>query len=107
MANVTSVCKAGPRWLQHHHGRTSLGALTGQDARALSAFLHLLELYAVSDSEGQGYALAAMTATVLAMQTSTRWLARESIAHVLDWGDRDTLWGRMFDPRSSTQGART
>ncbi len=105
MSAVASVCKTGPTWLKHHHGRTSLAALTGQDARALTAFFHLVELYAVSDGEGQRCALAAMASTVLAMQPSTRWLAREGIAHVLDWGDRDRLWGLMFDTRSSAVGA--
>ncbi len=105
MSAVASVCKTGPTWLKHHHGRTSLAALTGQDARALAAFFHLVELYAVSDASGGMRALEAMHCTVLAMQPSTRWLAREAIAHVLDWGDRDRLWGLMFDPRSSPQGA--
>lgn len=105
MSNNATVCKSGPKWLRHNFGGMALGALTGQDARALSAFLHLVELYAVSDAEGQRYALAAMTSTALAMQSSTRWLARESIAHVLDWSDRDRLWGLMLDTRSSSTGA--
>lgn len=73
----------------HKH---DLGALTGQDSRALNAIVHAWELYACSDEEGQRGALAAVSALLPAMQPHTRDLAREAIAYVLDWGDRDRLW---------------
>lgn len=92
---TTPVCVAGPRWLRQPagtRGKLSLAALTGQDTRALLAFLHLLELYACSDSDGQAAAEVGMAAVVKAMQPSTRHMAKASIPHVLDWGDEDRLW---------------
>jgi hypothetical protein len=74
-----------------------LAPLTGQDARALHAFVHLLELYAVSDPEGRRVALVALGATVHAMQPQTRELAKRAIPHVLDWGDEDPLWATIYE----------
>ena len=76
-------------------GTKSLAALTGQDARALSAIVACWELYASSDEDGQRGALAAVRALLPAMQESTRWLARELIPFALDWSDRDTLWPKV------------
>jgi hypothetical protein len=70
----------------------SLGALTGQDTRALSAIVACWELYASSDADGQRGALAAVRALLPAMQEKTRWIAQEMIPFVLDWSDRERLW---------------
>lgn len=88
-------CVAGPRWLKQPagtRGKLSLAPLTGQDTRALHAFVHLLELYACSDDDGHEAAIVAMRAVLGAMQPSTRHLAKASIPFVLDWGDEDRLW---------------
>lgn len=79
----------------HKH---NLGALTGQDSRALSAIAHVWELYAASDDDGREAALRAVRALLSAMQPKTRYLAREAIAHTLDWGDRDRLWPIVWAP---------
>lgn len=71
----------------------SLAALTGQDTRALNVFVAALELYAVGDDHGRRQAVAALEAAAFAMQQSTRWIARELIPYVLEWGDRERLWG--------------
>jgi hypothetical protein len=73
-----------------------LGALTGQDARALNAIVACFELYANSDEEGQFRALSGVRALLPAMQRSTQWIARELIPYALDWDDRERLW-RLVD----------
>jgi len=70
----------------------SLGALTGQDTRALEAVAACWELYASSDGDGQRGALAAVRALLPAMQVHVRPFARELIARSLDWHDRPRLW---------------
>lgn len=70
----------------------ALGALTGQDSRALSAIVACWELYASGDDDGQQGALAAIRALLPAMQERTRWIAREMIPFVLNWEDRERLW---------------
>jgi hypothetical protein len=83
------------KWLTHHLGRDALAPLTGQDARALRAFVHLVELYAQSDASGRREALVALRATVLTMQLSTRHLAKKSIPHLMDWSDEERLWSQL------------
>jgi len=73
-------------------GTQSLAALTGQDTRALNAIVACWELYSCSDEDGQRGALDAVRALLPAMQPSTRWIARELIPFVLEWGDRGRLW---------------
>lgn len=93
MATERPCCQTGPSWLrQHANDRSVLAPLTGQDRRALAAFLHLLELYSVADDDGRGATLNAMAYTILAMQSSTRHLAKAMIPHVLDWNDEDRIW---------------
>ena len=85
-------CKTVSKWLTHHAGRDALAPLTGQDTRALRAFVHLVELNAHSDANGQRRALEAMRATADAMQPSTRYLAKIAIPHLMDWPDEERLW---------------
>lgn len=75
----------------------ALAALTGQDARALDAFVACLELYSNCDGVGEEAALAAMRALLPAMQESTRWIARELIPFVLDWNYRESMWPRLVE----------
>jgi hypothetical protein len=84
-------CQTLKPWLKNNLGKDSLGPLTGTDARALSAAVHLIELYSI------GYrpeVLEAFAITVGLMQPSTQGIAFHSIAHVLDWGDRIELWAK-------------
>ncbi len=74
------VCQSGPKWIRDRVLRETgdkygLAALTGQDAPALSAFLHLVQLWGNSDDHGRRCAIAAMYHTVQAMQPKTRALA--------------------------------
>jgi hypothetical protein len=69
-----------------------LGALTGQDFRALAAIAKCWELYACSDDVGAKAALSAVRALLPAMQPQCRFFAKELIARSLDWKDRDRLW---------------
>jgi hypothetical protein len=86
-------CQTAPRWIaQRLKDKHALAPLTGQDGRALSAFVHLVALYGQSDGEGRAHAIAAMAHTVRAMQPSTRHLAKAAIPHMLDWDDEPALW---------------
>ena len=91
-------CQTGPKWISDRFKRElgvtdALAPLTGQDARALSAFLHLVALYGNSDATGRRVAVLAMAYTVRAMQPHTRHLA--GIPHVLDWSHEAEIWQQL------------
>jgi hypothetical protein len=71
-----------------------MAPITGTDHRVLDAFVPCMKLYAYS---GSNQLLAAATLLLKNMQPSTRWIARELIPFVLDWGDRERLWP-LIDP---------
>ena len=79
-------------------GKGALGALTGQDSRAMAAIAACWRLYANSDDDGATAALDAVRALLPAMQASTRYLAREIIAWAMDWNDRARLWPKVAEP---------
>lgn len=102
-------CQAARPWLRGRltkvtGDRYPLAPLTGQDARALSAFVHLLELYACSDDVGRRSALLALHHAVMAMQGSTRHIAKAAIPYVLDWSDEDRLWPEILCARAIAEG---
>jgi hypothetical protein len=70
----------------------SLGALTGQDSRALSAIAHCWDLYAAGDAAGEQGALHAVVSLLRTMQPKCWPLARELIARSMDWDDRARVW---------------
>ena len=86
-------CKDLSRWMKANGH--DLAALTGQDFRAFSTFIHALELFCYSDMVGRDDAVHAMRYAVHAMQPKTRYLAKEAIPYMLDWNDRITLWPRI------------
>ena len=98
------ICARGPRWIRERltngdrKAPSPLAPLTGQDAAALRAFLHLVELYGYADGEGRRCALIAMRATVRAMQPSVRHLAKAGIPCVLDWSHEDEIWQQLERP---------
>lgn len=104
MPKEKPVCEAGPRWLRTvslespekirltQPCKTPLAALTGQDFQAYQTFLHALQLWAYCDDDGRKHAILCMRHAIDAMQPHTRWVARASIPHLLDWSDQDTMW---------------
>jgi hypothetical protein len=91
-------CQAARTWVVNRlQNKSALAPLTGQDSRALSAFFHLVELYGVADEDGRVSALNAMTYALLAMQPSTRYLAKAGIPFLLDWEDEDRIWRQVCD----------
>lgn len=72
--------------------RGPLGAITGQDARALHAFAAAMALYCASDDNGRTGALCALRALLPAMQVCCWPFARELVAQQMDWSDRDRIW---------------
>lgn len=102
------VCESGPKWLKEVAStfpsriglqsplKSPLAPLTGQDYKAYLTFLHALELWGYCDDEGRVHALACMKHAVSCMQPQTRWIARASIPHLLDWNDQHTLWPRII-----------
>ena len=67
----------------------TLAPLTGTDFRALEAFVAFVKLYSYTNDRRL---LKGAFVALSAMQESTRWVARELIAFVLDWSDRERLW---------------
>ncbi len=88
-----TFCKQIGPWLKSRG--LSTAPLTGQDTRAVQAFVHLLELYTVSDAAGQAAAKKALRYTVDAMQPSCYQLAKACIPMVLDWADEERLWKEL------------
>lgn len=89
-AREKPVCQALTVWLTANLGKGWAAALTGTDARALPAAVHIVELISIA---GTTASLAkAFGFVVETMQPSTRYLAYHAIAHVLDWSDRDRIW---------------
>jgi hypothetical protein len=97
MATEKPLCQTAQKWICGRLGRHALAPLTGQDSRALVAFVHLVALYGNSDGDGRRCALVAMASTVRAMQPSTQHLAKAVIPHVLDWSDEDPIWQRITE----------
>ena len=100
MPREKPFCQSGPKWIRDRVLRETgdkygLAPLTGQDARALQAFFHLIDLYGSSDEDGRRSAVLAMAATVRAMQPSTRHLAKAGIPHVLDWSHEAEIWSKL------------
>lgn len=96
MRNEKPFCKSGPAWVRNRlHDKYALAPLTGQDWRALYAFFHLVDLYGSSDGAGRRAAVIAMAHTALAMQPSTRHLAKAGIPHVLDWSHEAEIWQQI------------
>lgn len=93
----TPVCKKLNRWLRLVHGRHVLAPLTGQDASALDTFAHAVELYCHGDLGGRRGAKIAMRGAVSAMQEQTRWLCREAIICISDYGYVEQIWPEIID----------
>lgn len=93
MAREKPFCESSAQFLRARlNDRSALAPLTGQDSRALAAFVHLVALYGNSDGEGRRAARQAMHHVVQAMQPSTRYFAKAVIPHVLDWSDEERIW---------------
>lgn len=85
------ACQTVGPWLLANLGKGSLGVLTGTDSRALSAAIHIVELYAVT---GDGAMLEAFRIVVNKMQPSARHLAYHATAHLMEWDSRARVWAR-------------
>lgn len=75
----------------------ALGALTGQDARALRAIDACWALYACCDEDGAAAALQAVGALLAAVQPQCRVFARELVARHLDWHNRDKAFAAALN----------
>jgi hypothetical protein len=95
MSTQQPYCKTAQKWVRERLGKSVFAPFTGQDFRAFQAFVHLLDLYACSDAAGREHALLAMRSCIAAMQPKTRWVAKGTIPHVLDWGDEERIWSKL------------
>jgi hypothetical protein len=73
-----------------------LAALTTQDIRALDAVTACYELYAHGDTSTRQISLAVVASLLITIQPHNRYLARELVAFVLDWTDREPVWNRVL-----------
>lgn len=93
-------CETVYPWLRANLGKNCLAPLTSTDARALSAAVQIVELYAYCHSPEVARAFGDV---VRCMQSSTREFAYHAIAHVMDWSDRSKIWSKAglpaFTPR--------
>lgn len=72
MSRPKPNCDALLAWLRSNLGRSALAPLTGTDAKALAAAVHIL--------------------VVLKMQPTTRELAFHGTAFLMDWHNRAEIW---------------
>lgn len=82
-------CQDLRRWLKANLGQKCLAPLTGTDAKALDAAVHIIELWCYSESPEL---LQAFAIVVRAMQRSTQELAYHAIAKCSEWHYRERLW---------------
>lgn len=85
------------RFVEGHLGKGAFAPLTGQDMRAWVAFVHLLEMYGVSDLVGRDAAIVAMAAVLRGVQNleQVHRVFVQAIPRVLDWGDADRIWPKL------------
>lgn len=83
------TCETLLPWLRANLGKHCLGCLTGTDAKALSAAVQTVELYAYDPNAG---VISAFGLIVSRMQAGCQELAYHAIAHVMDWNDRGRIW---------------
>lgn len=89
MTRPKPECQDVGRWLVANLGKGVLAALTGTDAKALAAAVHIVELYSYSPSPRIAHAFGIV---VSEMQDSTQYLAFHAIAKVMEWDTRAELW---------------
>lgn len=82
-------CQAIREFLTGNLGKRCMGGLTGTDWRALTAAVHIIELYTVHRDPA---VLQAFGLIVGQMQRSMQELAYHAIAAGLNWEDREPLW---------------
>lgn len=75
--------------------------LTGQDERALRAFVAALDLYAAGDRDGREAGLVAARALLGAMQSTTRPIARAAVPLVVDESREGEIWALVVGAGSS------
>ncbi len=83
------VCEKLYPWLRANLGKRCLGVLTGTDARALAAAVHIIELYSYCSTPTVAHAFKCV---VLQMQPQARYLAYHATAMIMNWEDRPRLW---------------
>ncbi|MEO5730792.1 MAG: hypothetical protein ABI134_35250 [Byssovorax sp.] len=103
MSAAFARCNDGIKWLLATHGKRHLAALTGQDASALYAAIHVLHLYGRSDAHGGRAAITALRALVDAMQPECRRFVREVIPYALDYGYVEQLWPLISGATATTE----
>lgn len=89
MSKPKPCCQELLAWLKANLGPKCLAPLTGTDAKALAAAVHILELWSYSESPDL---LQAFAIVVRAMQRSTQELAYHAIAKCSEWHHREPLW---------------
>ena len=76
-------------WLHSNLGGRALAPLTGSDTKALRAAVQIIEAYGYDRHPSL---IDAFALVVHRMQPKCRELAYHSIAHPLDWSDRQKIW---------------
>jgi len=99
-ANLAAVGPRTPSLIR----KGALAALTGTDYRVLDAFVACLELYSYDNSPT---VLTAARMLLARMQPSTQWIAKELIAFVFGWSDRERLWPHVESYKVAPSTGRT
>lgn len=88
-------------WLRANLGPRCLAPLTGTDAKALRASVHIIDLYNYTPSESLIDAWGKVVRCMHKLECQE--LAYHAVAHVMDWDNRAEIWGKAglpeFSPR--------
>lgn len=95
------ICEKLYPWLRSNLGKRCLGVLTGTDARALAAAVHIIELYSYCPEKSVAEAFGAV---VIQMQPQARYLAYHAVAMVMNWETRGELWIAAGLPTENARG---
>jgi len=102
------ICATALWWLEANYGVQALEGLTREEARALFAVRHVVELLSVADD--RQLVCDALAGLLPCLRPEVLPLARHLIPCGLDWSDEWTIWRRMpvwqRDAGSSEEAAK-
>ena len=88
----SAACQTVRRWIIQREGRGAFAGFTAQDSHAFSCFVHAMELWCVGT---RAPAIAIMAAALGAMQEKHRYLCKQAIPAIGDWGHVDEIWPQI------------
>lgn len=90
-----SQCQSVRSRIIGREGRSVFAPFTGQNTAAFNVFVHAMELWVYGDHVARESALGIMRHAMLAMQQKVRYLCKQVIPAIGDWGHIDEIWPKI------------